>query len=418
MNLGIRSDDQMPFILQANRQTDKLSVEQINWKISQIKSVSQFALALSVGVMVVLALIFPTISVRTGSLDVQLQKHESRLVQQEATILHQEKILMELQTNIYRLQEELLQLKNKTNREEFEKKNIQKRSLVEGQPTEIQFVDGSSANDFYQTVSKQTTKTGTSGVQIPTIVLRGKDGRDGRDGLPGPTGPIGEAGRNGHDGTPGLPGPQGMQGLPGLKGDRGQPGYLYGANCGSIGNTYIRWGKRICPKSAELVYQGVVGGSSYNHEGGLADLQCLPHNPVLHRPLPPTQQDRRAFIFGAEYNTLDFMPLRALHNRGAVCAVCRVVQRSTVLMVPGTSICPVGWLAEYDGYLMASSFESKGRQTSVCVDRMAEARSNSLPVNENGAILSPVERGACDRSSLPCRSYARGAEFTCTVCTL
>ncbi|XP_033114664.1 short-chain collagen C4-like [Anneissia japonica] len=316
---------------------------------------------------------------------------------------------------------ELLQIKNRTlnqnSNKESEEKIIKKRA-IETPPTEIQFIDGSSVNDLYQTVSKQTTRTGTGGVQFPTIVLRGKDGRDGRDGLPGPTGPPGEAGRNGRDGTPGLPGPQGIQGKAGEKGDRGQPGYLYGANCGSIGNTYIRWGKRACPASAELVYEGVVGGSWYNDEGGLADFQCLPLDPVLHRPTPPTLQERRSYIYGTEYNTLNFAPFRALHNRGAVCVVCRVAQRSTVLTVPGTSICPTGWLAEYDGYLMASSFENKGRQKSICVDKMAEARPNSLPVQENGAMLSPIERGACDRSSLPCRTYARGAELTCTVCTL
>lgn len=42
---------------------------------------------------------------------------------------------------------------------------------------------------------------------------------------------------------------------------------------------YTRWGKKSCPRSAELVLSGYVGGSLHSHSGAAVDALCLPRNP-------------------------------------------------------------------------------------------------------------------------------------------
>ena len=55
-----------------------------------------------------------------------------------------------------------------------------------------------------------------------------------------------------------MPGPTGPQSIRGEKGDRGDPG-IPGQDIphpGNVGTTYVRWGRRTCPSTADLVYEG------------------------------------------------------------------------------------------------------------------------------------------------------------------
>jgi hypothetical protein len=58
-----------------------------------------------------------------------------------------------------------------------------------------------------------------------------------------PEGMVGEAG------SPGIEGDKGD------KGDTGAPGQDI-PHPGNVGTTYVRWGRRTCPSTANLVYEG------------------------------------------------------------------------------------------------------------------------------------------------------------------
>ncbi len=73
----------------------------------------------------------------------------------------------------------------------------------------------------------------------------------------------------------------------------------YGSGKGS-GAVYIRWGRTSCPssKGTQLLYQGKVGGSSYNHHGGGANYLCVPDSPEY---IQTGNVGGNSFLYGAEY---------------------------------------------------------------------------------------------------------------------
>ena len=50
-------------------------------------------------------------------------------------------------------------------------------------------------------------------------------------------------------------GSAGVNGQKGEKGDTGSPG-RDATNPGSVGTTYVRWGRTSCPSTSELIYEG------------------------------------------------------------------------------------------------------------------------------------------------------------------
>ena len=119
-------------------------------------------------------------------------------------------------------------------------------------------------------------------------------------------------------------------------------------------------------------------------------------------------------MYGAEYEVSSFNPLKKnVHNYDAVCAVCFVKARGSMLMMPARNDCPSGWTEEYHGYLMTEHYGHKKQRDYICVDEDAEYVPGTQ-ANKNGALLYPVE-GKC--GSLPCKPYVNGRELTCAVCT-
>ncbi len=117
-------------------------------------------------------------------------------------------------------------------------------------------------------------------------VLRG---RDGRDGLPGPSG---------RDGRDGKDGERGERGDPGIQGPPGHPGPPSG------GVVYTRWGRTTCPdtQGTELLYEGIAGGSHYDHKGGGANYLCLPEEPE-YSDYEPGAYNNANYLYGAEYES-------------------------------------------------------------------------------------------------------------------
>ena len=185
----------------------------------------------------------------------------------------------------------------------------------------------------------------------------------------------------------------------------------------SGGLTYIRWGRTTCPETigTELVYKGRAAGSHYTQTGGGSNYQCMTESPQNFDFGPGTSQ--ASFIYGAEYETFANVPSSSLdlHDHDVPCAVCYVAPRETVLMIPGTYICPPSWTREYYGYLMTERSHPghKGRTTFECVDAAPEVVPGG-DANLDGAIFYHVEPRC---GSLPCPPYDPQKEVTCVVCT-
>ena len=246
---------------------------------------------------------------------------------------------------------------------------------------------------------RQTEENGTVPPYIE--ILRGRDGRDGRDGE---TGPRGLPGRDGRNGEKGEKGDMGEQGPPGPS---------------SGGVSYVRWGRTVCPDTngTELVYKGRAAGSHWSHAGGGSNYQCMTENPQNFNFGPGTSTEN-SLIYGAEYQIWgNNVPSssHAWHDHDVPCAVCYVAPRETVLMIPGTYICPPNWTREYYGYLMTERNHAahKGRATFECVDAAPEFIASDH-ANHDGVLFHHVEPRC---GSLPCPPYDPQKEVTCAVCT-
>ena len=157
-----------------------------------------------------------------------------------------------------------------------------------------------------------------------------------------------------------------------------------------------------------------MGGEYYNHPGGGANYLCLPHNPKYDKYKDGHQY--AGYVYGTEYEVWQYSgnPFkRNIHNHEALCVVCFVKSRGSMLMMPARNDCPSGWTKEYNGYLMTEHYGHKHTREFICVDGDPEYVPGTH-ADKNGALLYPVE-GVC--GSLPCLPYVSGRELTCAVCT-
>ena len=235
--------------------------------------------------------------------------------------------------------------------------------------------------------------------------LKGEPGLAGSNGEQGPAGLQGLAGAEGSKGELGSKGENGSQGLQGLQGLPGAPAPTTG------GDTYVRWGRTICPSitGTTLVYSGWAAGSHWSHSGSGANYVCLTTTPQY---LPySSATENHGLLHGAEYEAFTNQAYHGKHNHDVPCVVCHVQQRS-VLMIPGQYTCPAGWTREYYGYLVTERYLNH-RSTYECMDRYPETI-NGGQNNEHGALFYHVE-ARC--GSLACPPYEQTKELTCAVCS-
>ena len=80
-----------------------------------------------------------------------------------------------------------------------------------------------------------------------------------------------------------------------------------------------------------------------------------------------------SYVYGAEYE----QPLVSGHaQHNALCAVCYLPTKNTVLMIPAKTSCPSGWTREYYGYLMS---EATGNRRTICPFTPSVPESPLLP---------------------------------------
>lgn len=167
------------------------------------------------------------------------------------------------------------------------------------------------------------------------------------------------------------------------------------------GSTFVRWGRAVCPNdTSQLVYKGIVGGSSYDSDGGASNRLCL-----TLAPQPGNVTGARTYIYGAEYK------FQGHNDLDVVCAVCRV-QHATTIMVPGTHTCPPGWVPQYTGHLTAGMVGHRASSEYLCLDSNPQHRPGSKEIR-NGALFYYVY---AECGSLPCPPYS-SMYISCVVCS-
>ena len=184
------------------------------------------------------------------------------------------------------------------------------------------------------------------------------------------------------------------------------------SNSGTKGVVYTRWGRTSCPNDtgAELVYEGITGGSFWDHGGG-ANYVCLPakEDPqYMSTHVPP----HYSYMHGTEYEHVNGI-FPGKHSHNAPCAVCYSSTKTVKLMIPARITCPSSWTIEYKGYLMTTHYGHKKNTVYECVDENPESIPGSS-ANTNGALFHFI-RSTCN--GLPCPPYVNNRAITCVVCT-
>ena len=178
---------------------------------------------------------------------------------------------------------------------------------------------------------------------------------------------------------------------------------------------YTRWGKSSCPNvtGTQLVYAGRAGGSLWSHTGGGANYLCMPNDPDYLAYQPGVQG--ASTVYGTEYQTGGpwVGPLQAVHDHNVPCAVCYVLTRVAVTMIPAKTQCPSTWTLEYSGYLMSTSRDHHYRTMFECVDKNPEFIPGTA-ADVPSAVFYHVE-ASC--TGMPCAPYDPQKELTCAVCT-
>ncbi|CAG2222600.1 unnamed protein product [Mytilus edulis] len=164
----------------------------------------------------------------------------------------------------------------------------------------------------------------------------------------------------------------------------------------ATGVTFVRWGKKGCPKGVDMVYTGQVGGNVHSNKAGGVNYLCLPNDPENGE----SQKDDNTQLFGLEYQIgSSYKPSGMkgdLSNKEVPCA----------------KTCYKGWTSEYSGFLM-TDHKTHSSKDYLCVDKDAEPFDNKAS-DENEALLYGI-RTKC--GSLRCPPYKNATDVRCVVCT-
>ncbi|CAG2212829.1 unnamed protein product [Mytilus edulis] len=175
------------------------------------------------------------------------------------------------------------------------------------------------------------------------------------------------------------------------------------------GTTYVRWSRKQCPNNGtELVYSGYVGGGRYSDTGSAAEPVCLPSDPDFVQ----TSGGSSGHMYGAEFNSRVFASNSM--DQDVPCAVCRVKQASSVIMIPGKNRCYTGWNMEYHGYLASNYYSHAAAGSFVCIDIQPEYISGGTSLNSNSKHFYAV---VAQCGVLKCPPYKNNYPLTCVVCS-
>ena len=145
----------------------------------------------------------------------------------------------------------------------------------------------------------------------------------------------------------------------------------------------MAWGIEECPEGRRELYRGVTTYGA-TQGGYTTRYSCFP-NRVEYHPLPLT---------GAQIN-------KVFQDDNLPCLRCLASNASRVVTIPGTFLCPEGWMLEYSGFL-ATDAAADMRAGYVCLyssDGMSQSQRSV--------------RGLLDGAAV----YDKEKDLTCAVCT-
>ncbi|CAC5368943.1 unnamed protein product [Mytilus coruscus] len=155
---------------------------------------------------------------------------------------------------------------------------------------------------------------------------------------------------------------------------------------------------------------GYAGGGNYDEQGSPAEPVCLPPDPDFVK----TSNGQHGHLCGAEfYSNTNVFPSNSQYQ-DMPCAVCRVKQASTVIMIPGKNRCYTGWNMEYNGYLSSNYFDAVAAGSYVCIDIQPEYVNGGALWNSKSKLFFDV---VAKCGSLRCPPYKENYPLTCVVCS-
>ena len=184
------------------------------------------------------------------------------------------------------------------------------------------------------------------------------------------------------------------------------------------GVTYTRWERTSCPSNteAQLVYSGRAGGTNFAAHGGSAERisRSLPDDPdYIPGSLNLSSSSAKSVVQGVELEVGYIgSPYEHLHDHNAPCAVCLVPTRSTTIVIPAKTVCPLTWTREYYGFLM-TDYDGFFRSSYVCLDANPEV----IPTASNDTNPSLLFHAVTDCNGIACPPYESEHMLSCVVCT-
>ena len=121
--------------------------------------------------------------------------------------------------------------------------------------------------------------------------------------------------------------------------------------------TYERIGNTECPKisGTSLIYRGITISYSYNSTQNAptsySGFRCMPRDKeyINYYNIDKYEYDKEEANSG---NVTGYITFTDSNHHDALCAVCMVEGRGSIMVIPGTDKCLDSWTKEYNGYLM------------------------------------------------------------------
>ncbi len=131
--------------------------------------------------------------------------------------------------------------------------------------------------------------------------------------------------------------------------------------------TYERIGSKDCPdiNGTSLIYKGVTVSYSFNYTNNIptsySGFRCMPTDEKDIDYYPGDKESTYTLMEQVySENITEYITFTNSNHYDAVCAVCMIEGRGSIVVLPGTYECKDSWTMEYYGYLMTGN---------TCVDK-------------------------------------------------
>lgn len=193
------------------------------------------------------------------------------------------------------------------------------------------------------------------------------------------------------------------------------------AVCGTprddTGAVFVHVGAPACPELARPISEGtLLAAPAAAAQGGGSQYLCL--SPVPTHAADDGVQRDESTLRTTQWRTAGFAveALNGLSFFEAQCSICQSMSGAHSMMVPGTSACPSGSVAEYTGWLFAQNSD-QFQSEFVCASTESVPTGTSVPTRSDSdtaalypattAPLAGAQIGHHPNASIPCAQCTR-----------